>query len=417
MKLLIKTFGCSLNQSDSEQLKGFLKSFNVLFTSDLNKANTVIINSCGVKEQTETNVLRLLRKLEKERKKRKFKLIVTGCLPAINNKAIMEVSKSILLFGAGPKEFKKIAKKLKLKEKKLSFKPVKQNKFIGILPAGNGCLGECSYCATKHARGTLKSVPIKELVKRFKFLVKDSKEIWLTAQDLSAYGKDLNTNLLELLKALLQVKGNYRVRLGMMNASHLKKYLNKLLELMKKDERTYKFFHLPLQSGSDKILKQMNRTYKVKEFLETVKKARKEIPDITISTDIIVGFPGESEKDFQETLKVVKQVKPGTINISRYGKRLNTLASEMQGQLHGRDKKERSRKLTKLSREIKLKENQKLVGKKFEVLFTEKGTKEGFVGRTKNYKTVVVKENVLGETRKVLITKASENFLKGKIVY
>ena len=184
-----------------------------------------------------------------------------------------------------------------------------------------GCLGNCTYCATKIARPNFFSYSIKEIDFAFKSALKSgSKEIWLTSQDLGCYGFDIKTDIVELLKVLLKNKGEYRIRLGMMNPNFLKKISGKLIPLFS-DDRLYKFLHVPVKSGSNRVLKLMNRGYKNKDFVDLVNLFRKKVKGITFSTDIIVGFPTETEKDFEKTLLLLKTT-PEVVNISRFAKRM-----------------------------------------------------------------------------------------------
>jgi MiaB/RimO family radical SAM methylthiotransferase len=216
-----------------------------------------------------------------------------------------------------------------------------------------------------------------------------------------------------LLKALLENQGEYRIRLGMMNPDHLKSFREELAETFQ-DERLYKFLHLPLQSGSDRVLKKMKRKYSVKEFREEVRWLRKRIEGLTLATDVIAGFPGESEKDFLETMAVLKEVEPDVVNISRFGKRPGTLAEKMVD-LPLETKKERSQALTRLCAGLAAEKNAALKGKKLKVLVAEKGRKGNFQGRSDSYKPVIVKENLLGEFAWVKVTQAFPTYVEARL--
>jgi MiaB/RimO family radical SAM methylthiotransferase len=264
----------------------------------------------------------------------------------------------------------------------------------------------------KNARGALKSYPIDLLEKKFRACLKDSREIWLTAQDCGCYGFDIGTNLVALVKRLLECRGDFRVRVGMMNPGHLQKFLPQYLGLFR-DKRLYRFFHLPVQSGSNVVLRAMNRPYTRQQFLRIAKGIRSAFPDASISLDAIVGFPGETEAQFLETVSLVRAVEPDVVNISRFGARPNTLAAAMPGQLHGRVKKQRSRVLTTVCREIALGRNRRFVDEEQEIFVCEKGPKGGFVGRNQGYKPVVVKKAALGEFATAKIVKAFPTYLLG----
>ena len=408
MNVYIETYGCSMNKADSESIKSILLKNNFCFTS-LKKTDYIILNACAVKEQTENRMIKRIKELLKEKNK-KSKLIVFGCLAKINPERVRQISSTIALI---PPDLKELAGFLGIEfRKENSLIEAAFNEFTSIIPICRGCLSNCSFCAVRTARGKLKSHPIKELKQRFIQAVKESKEVWITAQDTSQYGKDIGESLPSLLKELLKEEGNYRIRIGMMNPHYLKEFLHEFIPLFK-DKRIYRFLHIPLQSGSNKILKLMNRKYSVEEFLALIKELRKEISGLTISTDIIVGFPSETETDFSKTIKAIKEINPDVLNISRYGERPFTQALKLKGKLHGREKKKRSRILSSLHKEIALKKNRKLIGRIEEILVTKKGSKGGFIGRTSSYKPVVIKENRLGEFIKVRITSASPFFLEG----
>ncbi|HLD58847.1 MAG TPA: tRNA (N(6)-L-threonylcarbamoyladenosine(37)-C(2))-methylthiotransferase [archaeon] len=407
----IEGYGCSLNKAETEQIAGFLESSGFQIVSKPEKAGTIIINTCAVKEPTENRMLARIKHLKKISKKNS-RLIVFGCLSKINPKKISEISGDIIKIGPNLEE---LAKELNIKE--TAFSPrVKQkhsSKFVSIIPIARGCLGNCAFCATKNARGSLKSYSPAELKKKFFRETKIPREIWLTAQDTACYGLDIGTSLPNLLRQFLKSKKNFRIRIGMMNPHHALSMLEDFLPLFE-DRRMYRFFHIPLQSGSDRILKKMSRPYSKKNFFLLVKKIREKLPDAVISTDIIAGFPGETENDFQETLDAVKKISPDIINISRFGARPGTAAEKMPLQLHGRVKKARSRILSEVQKKISLEKNKRLIGSVQEIFVSEKGTKGNFVGRAVSYKPVVIEKNLLGKFAKARIENAFACFLFGK---
>jgi MiaB/RimO family radical SAM methylthiotransferase len=290
-----------------------------------------------------------------------------------------------------------------------------QKSLVAILPICRGCLGACSFCAVKKARGNLQSYSIASLKKKFSFLLDNgSKEIWLTAQDAGCYGKDIGTSLPELLTELLKDNRDFRLRIGMMNPNHLKQMLPRISKTLK-DNRIYLFLHVPFQSGSNRILKLMNRNYKIEEFVSNVKRLRKTFPDLTLSTDIIVGFPSETEKDFEKTLFVLKKIVFDIVNVSRYGKRPFTIAAEIQNQVYEWEKKKRSRIASKLCSKLSLKRNKRLLGKTKTIFVNERGKNNSFVGRTGNYKPVAIRKDFFGKTTTVKISKAFPTYLLGEI--
>lgn len=413
-KFYVEGYGCSMNIAETEQIKGFLKSKKFSLAKIPEKADFIIINTCAVKDQTENRMINRIKKLYKIAVENKSKLIVFGCLPKVNAERMREISDKIILMSPALEELSSF---LALGKEEFSpkIKEIRCSKYITIIPIAKGCKGSCTFCCTKAARGALKSHSKGDIVNKFRSSLKETKEIWLTAQDTGCYGQDTGENLPSLLKELLKTKGNFRIRVGMMNPDHLLEFYKEYISLFK-DRRVYRFFHIPVQSGSDKILKLMGRNYGSKEFIKLVGKIRKDIPSTTISTDVIVGFPSETENDFIKTVSLLKKTKPDVVNISRYGARPKTAASKMKGQLHGRVKKARSRILTELCRELALENNKKFLGKTQEIFVSEKGPKGNFVGRNSSYKAVVIRKNLLGKFAKVKVKKAFAHHLAGELI-
>ena len=387
-KFYLEGYGCSLNISETEKIDDFLEKNNYKRTNKIKDADFIIINTCSVKQVTEQ---RMLSRIEYflSNKKESSKIIVFGCLAAHKNKELTKKFPTVFVCNTSLESLCAV-----LGIKKLLFSPKilgkKSNPLVSIIPVSIGCLGNCTYCATKLARPNFKSYSVNEIDFAFKnALESGSKEIWLTSQDLGCYGFDIKTNLVDLLKVLLKNEGNYKIRLGMMNPNFLKKISADLIPLFS-DERLYKFLHVPVQAGSDRILKLMNRGYKSKEFIDLVKSFRKKVKGITFSTDIIVGFPTETKKDFEKTLYLLKKTTPEVVNISRFAKRSGTKATSFSGQLSEETKKDYSRKLTKFCDEYMLINNKKTIGSKVNVLVSEKKSDILFVARTNNYRPVNV---------------------------
>ena len=408
-KVYIETYGCAFNKSDSEILLGFLKQHNFSL-APLNKAHCIIINSCAVKEPTEKRMLWRISELNKTAGKSGAKLIVYGCLPKINPNAIAAISEEIIQIGPNLQEIASYFH-LQPNQNELEIPEQRNNKFISIIPICKGCLQNCAYCCTKFARGALKSQDIEAINKHFRNAIRQTPEIWLTAQDTAAYGADIKTNLAELLEALLQNKGSYRIRIGMMNPQHLLKIYDEFIEVFT-DPRIYKFLHIPLQSGSDRILKLMGRGYSANDFVKLTKNLKREFPELALSTDSIVGFPSETESDFKKTIGIIEKIRPDIVNISKFGARPGTKAKEMKLQVPGPIIKQRSALLSRICREIGLERNREMIGKCAEILVSGKGSKSGFIGRTENYKPVLLHKNLLGTFVDAEITGAKLNYLE-----
>ncbi len=406
-KLFVKTYGCTLNKKDTETVINDNE-----FTTDLKeakKANYILINTCGVKEQTQRSILNFLKQLKEEKIDEK-KIIIFGCLVDIDKQAMLDILPSARYFKVSEKkEIEKIIGK---------GKEIKKNKNISrTIILSNGCLGNCYYCAVKFARGRLESRPIKEIVSEIKKELEnpDIKEIILTSQDNACYGLDINENLVKLLKEIIKIEKNFKIKVGMGNPQHLKNILKDLIEVYK-DPKIYKFIHIPLQSGDDKVLREMNRYYTVKDVRKIVKNFRKEFPDISIATDVIVGYPTENENQFENTLKVIQEINFDFINISRYGTRKKIEALRHKD-LSGTIKKERSRKITTIFENMVFNKNKRFVGQEKEILITEIGKNKSMVGKSDDYRSIVVKAPLkIGQKLKVKIIGAEKYYLLGEIV-
>jgi len=414
LNIFVEGYGCSMNFAETEEIKGHAIKNGFSLSSEKD-ADFIVINTCAVKEQTELNMLRRIKELNEISEKNNSILIVFGCLSKISPEKVNRISEKIILIGP---DLEKLSKVLKIKKQEFSpeVDRVRYNKFVTIIPICSGCTNNCSFCATKFARGKIKSFSIKEIKNQFVSSLNETKEFWLTGQDTGAYGLDINTSLPELIKELLKVEGEYRIRIGMMNPHHLKRIYSELIPLFK-DSRLYNFLHLPVQSGSDRILKLMRRTYTSSDYIELVKKLRKDIPNVSIANDFIVGFPSETNEEFLETVSLVEKTTPNIFNISRFGARPGTDAEKMKEQISGSVKKERSRKLTTLCRKVCFEENKKLVGLKERVFVSDKGKNNTFIGRSFNYKQVIIDKNLLGKFVNIQISEAFTLYLKGKVLF
>ncbi len=421
-KVYSEAYGCSANVADSEIMLGLLKQAGYEIVDSPEKANLNLLVTCAVKTPTVSRMIHKVKQLSKSNKP----LIISGCLPKVNQeRQVIERINPKASF-LGPDAITKVVdvanstlkgEKLvvlqRLKEGKAHLPHVRTNPVVDIVEINSGCLSNCIFCATKLARGDLFSYRpylIREQIKQA--IIEGCKEVWLTSQDSSAYGRDINTNLAELLESACKIDGKFFIRVGMMNPLHFKKIdLHQLIEAYK-HEKVFKFLHLCLQSGSDKVLRIMRRGYTAKDFLFYVEEFRKEIPEITLLTDIIVGHPGEDEKDFKATLNVVKKVKPDLVNISKFGARPGTLAANME-QINPKIIDERSRILHHLVRRIGLRNNEKWLGWEGEIIIDEE-VDNAIEGRNFAYKPIVIKEKInLGNFVGVKIIDAKPNYLVG----
>jgi threonylcarbamoyladenosine tRNA methylthiotransferase CDKAL1 len=331
MKIHIYTQGCTANQSDSEVIAGLLKESGYALTT-LKDADLVIFNTCSLKSPTEQSLFRKIQDISKTKK-----IIISGCFPLSFSDDKRLEKYSIL----GSFDLKKVVeavdKTLKGKrvvflnrkaEEKLCLPKVRDNKKIAKVVISKGCLSACTFCAGKKARGNLVSYSPEKILKEIKQSIANGcSRIYLTCQDTGCYGYDIKTNIVELIKQIIKIEGNFKIRIGMMSPQWAIKLQSELIEIYK-HPKVLKFFHIPIQSGSDKILRLMNRQYTISDFKKVVENFRKEIPKIEVATDIIVGFPEETEIDFQKTIDILNWLKPAVLNSTKYWPRKGTVAGD-----------------------------------------------------------------------------------------
>jgi len=415
MNIYLEVYGCTANKSDASLIKGIIKDSNHEMVENVDDADSIVLLTCTVIDTTEQRMLSRLKKFKKTGKN----IIVTGCMAYIQAELVKSVLPSAKLLP--PQNSYQILDILENKEaafvdKNKTLFPKYYENIIAPISIAEGCLFSCSYCITTKARGKLKSYPIDEIIQDVNSAVKHGcKEIQLTSQDTSSYGLDFESSLGELLTNVSQIKGEYRIRVGMMNPYTVLKNIDSIIEGFD-DQKIYKFLHIPVQSGDNAILKKMNRKYSVEEFLEIIKKFRDKYPDITISTDAIVGFPTETKQQFQHTIDLLKTVKPDITNITRFSARPHTKAKTMEGRVKTEIAKERSKILTDLCSKISKENNLKHIGKRYNSLIIERGKNNTFVGRAENYKPIVIKENIeIGKFVSLEVKEAAPTYLVGSI--
>jgi len=314
-RVYLETYGCNANKSDTEIMMGILTEAGFEIVDSIEVSDVAIINTCIVKTPTAKRMERRIKEIYNSGKP----LIVAGCMAKAERERIEKFASKASMIT--PDAIDKIVDAVirtingekvivdSEKKEKVLLPTIPLNKIISIVQISSGCLSACTFCETRIAKGILKSYRPSSIIERIKKDVKNGfKEFWITSQDNGCYGFDIGTNLAELLSAIVKIEGNFFVRVGMMNPVHLikRKELLKSLVQIFKNEKIFKFLHIPIQSGSNKVLKDMNRGHTVEEFLEVVDVFRKEIPEITIETDIIVGYPTETEEDFKKTVDLLK---------------------------------------------------------------------------------------------------------------
>ena len=416
MKICLEVYGCTANKSDASLIMGLLKKNSYETVKNLEDADVLLILTCTVISTTEQRMLSRLRIFKKTGKK----VIVAGCMASIQPKIIKSIIPEAKLL---PAQYSHHIIDL-LKDNKVSFTEKNKTSIsknfdgaIAPISIAEGCMLSCSYCITSPARGRLKSFPSDEIVKDvYSALNQGCKEIQLTTQDTGSYGLDINGNLGELLQNICKIRGEYRIRIGMMNPYTTLKNLDSIIQGFS-DPRIYKFLHLPVQSGDNNILNKMNRKYTIDDFLFIVKKFRDTYPKITISTDIIVGFPTETNDQFKRSIKLIKKLNPDIVNITKYSARPYTKAKTMNGRVKTDIVKERSKILTNICMRILKEKNSQHIGRKYNVLIIKKGKNNISIGRTENYKSVFLSEDIdIGLFIPVEITNATTTHLVGTLI-
>jgi len=422
-RVYVKSFGCPTNLADGEVLAGCLSRAGFDIVEGAHNADILIYNTCAVKTPTENRMINILRKAPRGKR-----LIVTGCLPLINFERLKTEVDFDGVVGPAPgakivdvvrqvDQGEKVVAVVRDSKPSLGLPKIPMNSVISVVPINYGCLGMCSYCCVLFARGRLRSYPLNEIVERVKSdLASGAKEVWLTSQDTACYGKDITTNLTDLMGRICEIEGKFFVRVGMMTPNQALEILDDLIEAYK-DEKIFKFLHLPVQSGDNEVLRLMNRFYTVNDFKRIIYAFRREIPKITVATDVICGFPGESREAFEQTMNLIKEIQPDIVNVSKFFPRPRTPATKMKS-LSPQEVKERSEKMASLSRRITPEKNKAWVGWEGTVLFDEKGRRSSWVGRNFAYKPTVIKadEFLLGKFVKVLVVNAFPTYLEAEVM-
>ena len=432
-KYLILTYGCQMNEHDSENIKGIMEDIGYTETLDMEDANVIIVNTCAIRENAHNKAEGMLGRI-KHLKETKEEVIVIfcGCM-AQEEKLVEKINKYKWIdIICGTHNYHKIPEYLKeLLDKKENIRevfsiegnvienlPVKRDSnYTAWVNIQYGCDKFCTYCIVPYTRGKQRSRLPEDIIDEVKELYNNGyQEVTLLGQNVNAYGKDLEEeyDFATLLGEVSQV-GIPRIRFV---TSHPWDFTDKMIEVISKCENIMPYIHLPLQSGSDRILKLMGRKYTKEEYLELVEKLRQNIPNVSITTDIIVGFPGETKEDFEETIDVVNKVKYDLAYTFIYSKRESTPAATMKDDTSEEEKKERLARLNELINKYALEANKKMENKVVDVLILGESDKEKrYMGYTENMKLVNVKcdESYLGKIIPVKITDVKTWSLMGEV--
>ena len=422
MKAAIHTLGCKVNIYESEYIINILKENGYQIVDFDSKADIYIINTCTV---TNTSDKKSEKMIKRARKQNKDAIIIAmGCHAQIKGDNIdadiiignKDKSKIISLIEEYQKNKNKIKRIYNLDN--ISFEDMYISSFNNhtraFVKIQDGCDAFCSYCIIPYARGPIRSKDPKTVIKEITSLVENGyKEIILTGIHTGKYGKDINYTFEQLLKDIIKIKNLYRIRISSIEINEL---TDPILNLIKDNQVIAKHLHIPLQSGSDKILKLMDRKYDLKFYKDRIEKIRKMIKDISITTDLIVGFPNENEKDMEDTLKFIKEIKFTKIHTFPYSKREGTKAASMENQIDETIKRKRVKTVLELSDQLEQDFYQSKLNKTEELIIEQ--TKDGkSYGYTSNYIKVEIDSPLKpNEVISVKINKVNNKKVTGKII-
>lgn len=419
MRYYVETYGCWLAKADARILEQRYREEGHVPAASPEEADLLLVYTCAVREDGEVRQLRRIEELARHGKE----LVVAGCLARERPYTITRVGGKVRLVypsaveGGADRSMKVLPE----------YDPPRHG-LIHVVPVQVGCLGNCTFCVTKFTRGGAGYVrsasPLDVVENVGRAVARGAREIYITGQDVATYGYDRRweggydlPSLLELV--LSRVEGEYRVRIGMSEPLVMAKFMDRLLDIVKRDGRVYRYFHIPVQSGSDRVLRLMNRKYTVDEFRSLVGRIRRELGDrVFIATDIIVGFPGEDEEDFEATVRLVRDLAFDKVHVARYSRRPYTEAAVYDNQVPDPVKKARSKVLSRVALETAHLRNVAALGRRDRVLVTE--VDHGLlVGRASDYRQVVVARGehpALGNFVDVRIVHAEPIYVYGDVL-
>ncbi|MEK0347622.1 MAG: tRNA (N(6)-L-threonylcarbamoyladenosine(37)-C(2))-methylthiotransferase [Nitrosopumilus sp.] len=418
-KIFVEAYGCSASFADSEMISGLILNGGHTLVDNSSESDLNIIVTCSVKDATANKMIHRIKSLKSK------PLVVAGCFPKAEKNTVEKFAENASLLG--PNSLGKTLqvidstlngrKQVSLEDSDLSkvgLPKVRLNPVVGIVEIASGCMSECTFCQTKLSKGDLSSYRLGDIVRQVQTEINEGcKEVWLTSTDNGCYGFDIGTDLPSLVNAVVEIPDDFMIRVGMMNPMYMPRIKEALIESFDND-KVFKFLHIPVQSGSDKVLHDMKRGHTVNTFREIVKRAKERFGNFTISTDVIVGFPSETEEDFQKTVNLLDETRPDVVNLSKYSARPGTEAAEWK-QIDVVEIKRRSKIIFEQINKISLDNNKKWIGWTGKVLFDEK-IDDGIKGRNFAYKPVFVRNAVdIGQSHIVEITDVTVNSLLGKI--
>ena len=418
-KIWVEAYGCSASFSDSEMISGLIVNGGHTLAENPDDSDLSVIVTCSVKDATASKMIHRIKESNSK------PLVVAGCLPKAEKDTVEKFAENASLLGPNSigKTLQVIQSTLDGKKlialedsdiSKVGLPKIRLNPAVGIVEIASGCMSECTFCQTKLSKGDLQSYRVGDIVRQVKTEISDGcSEVWLTSTDNGCYGFDIDSDLPELINSVVEIPDKFFVRVGMMNPMYMPRIRESLLKSFD-SSKVFKFLHVPVQSGSDKVLNDMKRGHTASTFRDVVNQFREKFGKFTISTDVIVGFPTETEEDFEMTMNLLRETNPDIVNLSRYSQRPGTDAAEMV-QIDVAEVKRRSKIAYELISDISRENNQKWVGWKGQVLFDEEFENQ-VRGRNFAYKPIFVNEEPkIGQISSVEITEATNHSLIGRI--
>ena len=433
--IFIETYGCQMNEYDTELVRSILQKENYVFVKNELDADIVLLNTCAIRENAHRKVYGRVHEIKHLRGERPVMIGILGCM-ATNLRTELLDNKSLDVdFIAGPDSYKRLPQLIeeaqfdnrKVFDVTLSefetyedIYPARKEGVNAWIAVMRGCNNFCTFCVVPYTRGRERSRSVENVVEEVRKLAAEGfKQVTLLGQNVNSYKHETH-DFADLMQAVSEVKGIERIRY---TSPHPKDFPDKFLELMARNPKICNHIHLPLQSGNNRILDLMNRIYTREEFLAIVDKARTLIPNVTLTTDVIVGFSSETEEEFEDTMRVMERVKFDSAFSFKYSERKNTIASKKYSDdISEETKKQRIMRLVELQKQIALERNQRQIGT-IETLLIEEATGENkdqcTVGRTEGNKLVIMaqSDHRPGEFLQALITGATPNVLKGEIIF
>lgn len=434
----IIVYGCQMNISDSERVRTVLDKAGFQETEKETGADVVVVVACSIRQSAINRIYGKIPTFNRYKKNNPdFKVIITGCILPKDKKFFLTKIDFItnikdiekipeLLYSKAPDNYNKREKQEESTQNYFKISPKQTSNFSATVPIMTGCSNYCTYCVVPYVRGQKQSRPVEDILRETQFLIDNNyKEVWLLGQNVNDYdGKYQKEeyNFAKLIKKIdEQISLSSKKIWIRFTSPHPKNFSDELIEVIASGKNITNYINLPMQSGDNEILKRMNRGYTIEEYKDLVKKIRKKIPTIALSTDLILGFSGETEKNFQNTVKAVQKIEFDMIYINQYSVRKGTVAEKFEDNVTKKEKKARWEILNQELAKISYKKNQKYLNEIVEVLI-DSSYKGEYLGKTRDYKSVKIRndqkcpKSLIGNFVKVKIIEVQSFGLKGKLI-